>query len=151
MNHSVNVITFDLAQSDPIKRRALYLNDTICSTIGVDFTNVFWARFHAFFHPKVFFLVTFCFARKKHVRKTLVKSTLGETLMAKWLRNIARDHGCHLAFLKWFARNKTIWPFLAFLMLKYISYFKTYFGEIWAKLAMFYEISTLKLVILTNF
>jgi len=23
-------------------------------------------------------------------------------------------HGCHSAFLKWFARNKMIWPFLAF-------------------------------------
>jgi len=53
-----------------------------------------------------------------------------------------------LAFLKLFARNKIVWPyghFLAFL------YFKDCFGEIWAKLAIFYEILTLDLAIWTHF
>jgi hypothetical protein len=46
-------------------------------------------------------------------------------------------------FMKWSARNKMIRPFGHFVA--------AYFGEIWAKLAIFYEILTLKLYILTNF
>ena len=48
-----------------------------------------------------------------------------------------------------------IWPFWQYLalfwMLKKIVYFEACFGEIWAKLAIYYQIHTLNLVILTNF
>jgi len=49
------------------------------------FTHVFCAVFHT----NVFFLVTFCFAREKRARKTLVKSTLVLSL-CKW--NACRHH-----------------------------------------------------------
>ncbi len=55
-------------------------------------------------------------------------------------------------FLKRFARKKMIWPFFGlFWMLKKIVYFKACSGEIWSKCAIFYDIISLNLVILTNF
>jgi len=54
-------------------------------------------------------------------------------------------------FLKRFARNKMIRPFGHFLMLKKIVYFKACFSEFWAKIAIFYEILALNLVIFINF
>ncbi len=45
-----------------------------------------------------------------------------------------------------------IWPFFGlFWMWSKIVYFEASFGEIWAKLAIFYEILTLNLVIYANF
>ncbi len=66
-------------------------------------------------------------------------------------------HGCHLAFLKWFARNERDCPFVnlsifwPFWMLKKVVYFKACFGEIWSKFAIIFEILTSNLVIATNF
>jgi len=54
-------------------------------------------------------------------------------------------------FLKRFA-SIYLFGYLAFFwILKKMVYFKACFGEIWAKLAIFYKILTLSLVILTKF
>jgi len=47
-------------------------------------------------------------------------------------------------FLKWFAWNKMLWPFW---VLKKKTYFEVCLTEIWAKLAIFYEILILNLII----
>jgi hypothetical protein len=48
--------------------------------------------------------------------------------------------GCHLAFLKQFARNKMIWLFLAFLNLDQNSIFLSLFGKFPSKCTSFYDI-----------
>jgi len=55
---------------------------------------------------------------------------------------LAHMHGCHLVFLKMFAKNKMTSPFW---MLKKILYLNTCYGRKWAKRAVFYDILTLNL------
>jgi hypothetical protein len=63
-------------------------------------------------------------------------------------RGSSGNHGCHLAFFEMDCKklnHLVIWPFW---MSKKIVYCETFFGEIWAKIAIFYKILTLYLVIL---
>jgi len=65
-------------------------------------------------------------------------------------------HGCHLVLFKPCARNKMIRPFghfwaLIFWLLKRVVNFNACFGEIWAKLAMFYEKHNLQHLWNSNF
>jgi hypothetical protein len=61
--------------------------------------------------------------------------------------------GCHLAFLKLFARNKMVWPFgpvLAFFECGQKSKFKGLFSTNLIKFQTFHEIVNFNLVISTN-
>jgi len=55
--------------------------------------------------------------------------------------------GCHLAFLKLFARNRMVLPFRPFLNVHEISILKTCFWKIWVFLLTFFEIPILNLVL----
>ena len=82
------------------------------------------------------------------------------TYRCRWVKAMHADWGPHFIilsrvaiwpFLKLFARNKMVWPFGLFWMLKKIVHLKACFGIIWAKYTILYEILNFNLVILTNF
>jgi hypothetical protein len=76
---------------------------------------------------------------------------LATTSLALYSLDVSLPQGCHLAFLKQFSRNKRIWPFGLFSIMKKIVSFGPILSKFQQNITSFYDISKKKLIYFGNF